>query len=49
MDVLHLGVWFMHCHLEVHASWGLETAFLVPNGVGSNDSLQPPPLDFPTC
>ncbi|KAI6686281.1 hypothetical protein NL676_032194 [Syzygium grande] len=23
------GVWFMHCHLECHASWGMAMAFLL--------------------
>ncbi|KAF2322894.1 hypothetical protein GH714_031880 [Hevea brasiliensis] len=22
------GVWFMHCHLELHTGWGLKTAFV---------------------
>ncbi|KAJ9675318.1 hypothetical protein PVL29_024319 [Vitis rotundifolia] len=26
------GVWFMHCHLERHASWGLDTVLIVKNG-----------------
>ncbi|MCO5581983.1 hypothetical protein L7F22_035872 [Adiantum nelumboides] len=43
------GVWFMHCHLEIHTSWGLETAFLVLNGKSKNQSLRPPPVDLPTC
>ncbi|GFY82317.1 laccase/diphenol oxidase family protein [Actinidia rufa] len=33
------GVWFMHCHLEVHTTWGLKMAFLVDNGKGPNESL----------
>ncbi|CAN6446686.1 unnamed protein product [Victoria cruziana] len=43
------GVWFMHCHLEVHTTWGLSTAFLVENGNRSEDSLLPPPTDLPPC
>ncbi|KAK9289494.1 hypothetical protein L1049_007649 [Liquidambar formosana] len=43
------GVWFMHCHLEVHTTWGLKMAFLVDNGKGPNESLLPPPSDLPTC
>ncbi|KAH7439375.1 hypothetical protein KP509_04G058400 [Ceratopteris richardii] len=43
------GVWFMHCHLEVHTSWGLETAFLVTNGKTREQSLEAPPLDLPVC
>ncbi|KAL8152760.1 hypothetical protein V2J09_010520 [Rumex salicifolius] len=43
------GVWFMHCHLEVHTTWGLKMAFLVENGKGPNQSVLPPPLDLPKC
>ncbi|KAJ0028667.1 hypothetical protein Pint_35220 [Pistacia integerrima] len=43
------GVWFMHCHLEVHTTWGLKMAFLVDNGRGPNQSLLPPPSDLPKC
>lgn len=43
------GVWFMHCHLEVHTTWGLAMAFLVENGNGPQQSLLPPPKDYPKC
>ncbi|KAJ8899943.1 hypothetical protein K2173_019648 [Erythroxylum novogranatense] len=43
------GVWFLHCHLEVHTTWGLKMAFLVDNGKGPNESLLPPPKDLPKC
>lgn len=43
------GVWFLHCHLEVHTTWGLKMAFLVDNGKGPNESLLPPPSDLPSC
>ncbi|XP_051114214.1 laccase-4-like [Andrographis paniculata] len=43
------GVWFMHCHLEIHTTWGLKMAFLVENGKGPNESLLPPPKDLPKC
>ncbi|GMH04223.1 hypothetical protein Nepgr_006062 [Nepenthes gracilis] len=43
------GVWFLHCHLEVHTTWGLKMAFLVDNGNGPNESLPPPPSDLPKC
>nr|WBW48347.1 laccase 4 [Paeonia lactiflora] len=43
------GVWFMHCHLEVHTTWGLKMAFLVDNGKGPKQSLLPPPSDLPKC
>ncbi|KAF5179017.1 Laccase [Thalictrum thalictroides] len=43
------GVWFMHCHLEIHTTWGLKMAFVVDNGKGPNESVLPPPSDLPTC
>ncbi|KAJ6984563.1 hypothetical protein D5086_017817 [Populus alba] len=43
------GVWFMHCHLEVHTTWGLKMAFVVDNGKGPNESVLPPPPDLPKC
>ncbi|RZS19260.1 hypothetical protein BHM03_00051638 [Ensete ventricosum] len=43
------GVWLVHCHLDVHISWGLAMAFLVENGVGELQSLLPPPADLPLC
>ncbi|KAM7531877.1 hypothetical protein LguiB_035287 [Lonicera macranthoides] len=41
------GVWFMHCHLEVHTSWGLKMAWLVLDGKLANQKLLPPPADLP--
>ncbi|KAB5547626.1 hypothetical protein DKX38_011032 [Salix brachista] len=43
------GVWFMHCHLELHTGWGLKTAFVVEEGPGSDQSILPPPKDLPPC
>ncbi|GMI81814.1 laccase 17 [Hibiscus trionum] len=43
------GVWFMHCHLEVHTSWGLKMAWIVLNGELPNQKLPPPPADLPKC
>ncbi|CAI0540529.1 unnamed protein product [Linum tenue] len=43
------GVWFMHCHLEVHTTWGLKMAWVVDNGKGPNESILPPPSDLPKC
>ncbi|KAI5060346.1 hypothetical protein GOP47_0024766 [Adiantum capillus-veneris] len=43
------GVWYLHCHLEIHTSWGLAMAFIVENGVGSLQTLPPPPADLPHC
>ncbi|XP_047311365.1 laccase-17-like [Impatiens glandulifera] len=43
------GVWFMHCHLEIHTSWGLKMAWLVLDGKLPNQKLLPPPVDLPKC
>ncbi|AQK56947.1 Laccase-23 [Zea mays] len=43
------GVWLMHCHLDVHITWGLAMAFLVEDGVGELQSLEAPPSDLPIC
>ncbi|KAI3989175.1 hypothetical protein MKX01_033211 [Papaver californicum] len=43
------GVWFMHCHLEIHTSWGLKMAWLVLDGQLPNQKLPPPPSDLPKC
>ncbi|KAL1354837.1 hypothetical protein HN51_006888 [Arachis hypogaea] len=43
------GVWFMHCHLELHTGWGLKMAFLVEDGPEKDQSVLPPPKDLPTC
>ncbi|KAF7812464.1 laccase-15-like [Senna tora] len=43
------GVWFLHCHLERHLSWGMETVFIVKNGEGLYETILPPPPDMPPC
>ncbi|KAL2488918.1 Laccase-17 [Forsythia ovata] len=43
------GVWFMHCHFEVHLSWGLKMAWIVLDGNLPNQQLPPPPSDLPKC
>ncbi|KAL1216084.1 Laccase-15 [Cardamine amara subsp. amara] len=43
------GVWFMHCHLDRHQSWGMNVVFIVKNGKGPNQQILPPPPDLPPC
>nr|GEU40307.1 putative laccase [Tanacetum cinerariifolium] len=43
------GVWFMHCHLERHVSWGMGMVFIVRNGKTRNARVLPPPPDMPPC
>ncbi|XP_057488063.1 laccase-3-like isoform X1 [Actinidia eriantha] len=43
------GVWLFHCHIDAHLTWGLAMSFLVENGVGKLQSVEPPPADLPPC
>lgn len=43
------GVWFLHCHLDRHLTWGMQTVFIVKNGNNDATSLLPRPLDMPPC
>ncbi|KAA8538005.1 hypothetical protein F0562_027415 [Nyssa sinensis] len=43
------GVWFMHCHLEKHATWGMNTVLIVKNGTTPETSMRPPPKYLPPC
>ncbi|KAH7833134.1 hypothetical protein Vadar_003390 [Vaccinium darrowii] len=33
------GVWFMHCYLDRHSSWGMDMAFIVKNGPTSSKGI----------
>ncbi|KAI9081808.1 hypothetical protein K1719_036070 [Acacia pycnantha] len=43
------GVWLMHCHFDVHLSWGLRMAWIVEDGKLPDQKLPPPPSDLPKC
>ncbi|CAN4100983.1 unnamed protein product [Withania somnifera] len=43
------GAWLMHCHFDVHLSWGLRMAWIVLDGKLANQKLLPPPADLPKC
>ncbi|XP_047328827.1 laccase-12-like [Impatiens glandulifera] len=43
------GTWIMHCHLDAHITWGLAMVFVVENGIGESQKLEPPPADLPVC
>ncbi|XP_021893076.1 laccase-6 [Carica papaya] len=43
------GVWFIHCHFDIHQSWGLGTVLIVKNGKGKRERLQRPPANMPRC
>ncbi|KAF5467671.1 hypothetical protein F2P56_011902 [Juglans regia] len=43
------GVWFWHCHLDRHLSWGMNTVFIVKNGGTVETSIRQPPAYMPSC
>ncbi|KAK1406814.1 hypothetical protein QVD17_38422 [Tagetes erecta] len=43
------GVWFLHCHLERHLTWGMDTVFVVKNGNRTQERMLPPPVHMPRC
>ncbi|KAL3741031.1 hypothetical protein ACJRO7_022192 [Eucalyptus globulus] len=43
------GVWFMHCHLERHSSWGMDAVLIVRDGKKKHQKVRPPPKDMPPC
>ncbi|CAH1434971.1 unnamed protein product [Lactuca virosa] len=43
------GVWFLHCHLERHLTWGMETVFIVKDGKRAQERILPPPRHMPRC
>ncbi|XP_049355553.1 LOW QUALITY PROTEIN: laccase-15-like [Solanum verrucosum] len=43
------GVWTMHCHIERHLTWGMQTVFLVKNGHKPEEHILPPPHHMPPC
>ncbi|KAJ1292253.1 hypothetical protein BS78_02G378100 [Paspalum vaginatum] len=43
------GVWFMHCHIERHTVWGMDTVFIVKDGKTHDAKMMRPPPDMPRC
>ncbi|MCE3214921.1 hypothetical protein HAX54_000267 [Datura stramonium] len=43
------GVWIMHCHIERHLTWGMQTVFIVKNGHRPEEHVYSPPRDMPPC
>lgn len=49
MFELFSGVWFLHCHIERHQTWGMDVALIVMEGNQDEAKMLPPPLDMPPC
>ncbi|XP_072990289.1 laccase-15-like [Typha latifolia] len=43
------GVWYLHCHLERHLTWGMTTAFIVKNGISPSERMLSRPSYMPPC
>ncbi|PSR84884.1 Laccase-14 like [Actinidia chinensis var. chinensis] len=43
------GVWYMHCHLERHATWGMATVLVVKDGDSDESKMLSPPHYMPPC
>ncbi|PKI73467.1 hypothetical protein CRG98_006048 [Punica granatum] len=44
------GVWFIHCHLERHSSWGMDTVLIVKNCTTEEATCMRPQPDYmPPC
>ncbi|KAK9943697.1 hypothetical protein M0R45_009298 [Rubus argutus] len=43
------GVWFWHCHLDRHLSWGMNTVMIVKDGGTPETSIREPPSYMPPC
>ncbi|XP_044416137.1 laccase-15 [Triticum aestivum] len=43
------GVWYMHCHYELHVSIGMAAVFIIEDGPTLESVLPSPPVDFPKC
>ncbi|XP_021750503.1 laccase-15-like [Chenopodium quinoa] len=43
------GVWYVHCHLERHVTWGMMTTLIVKDGKDPESQMLPPPPDMPPC
>ncbi|XP_071722579.1 laccase-15-like [Rutidosis leptorrhynchoides] len=43
------GVWFMHCHLERHTTWGMSTVVIVRDGNTTASTMRSPPAYMPPC
>jgi hypothetical protein len=43
------GVWFWHCHLDRHMTWGMAAVFIVKNGGTAETSIRKPPPHLPPC
>ncbi|KAH7280492.1 hypothetical protein KP509_37G070300 [Ceratopteris richardii] len=43
------GAWLVHCHFDIHMSWGMDMVFITLNGKKDSEILPPPPKDLPKC
>lgn len=49
IDLFCEGVWYVHCHYEMHQSTGMNTVIIVKNGTTAEQTMLPPTDDMPAC
>lgn len=49
VNYFETGVWFLHCHLERHFTWGMDTVFIVKDGNQTEERMLPPPRHMSRC
>nr|POF10052.1 putative laccase-9 [Quercus suber] len=49
VEVVFQGVWFWHCHVDRHMTWGMAAVFIVKNGGTAETSIRKPPPYLPPC
>ena len=42
-------MWFWHCHVDRHMTWGMAAVFIVNNGGTAETSIRKPPPHLPPC
>ena len=42
-------MWFWHCHIDRHMTWGMAAVFIVKNGGTAETSIHKPPPHLPSC
>uniref|UniRef100_A0A5B7AGX6 Laccase n=1 Tax=Davidia involucrata TaxID=16924 RepID=A0A5B7AGX6_DAVIN len=43
------GVWYLHCHMDRHMSWGMDSVLIVKNGGTVESTMRGPPASMPSC
>ena len=42
-------MWFWHCHIDRHMTWGMAAVLIAKNGGTAETSIRKPPPHLPPC